>query len=90
MNFDTPYPARRVPVFARNVVATSQPLAAQAGLRMLAQGGNAIDAALAAAITLTVVEPTGNRCWQRCLRHSLGWRRVARAERVGPVAGRMG
>jgi gamma-glutamyltranspeptidase / glutathione hydrolase len=47
-------------VLARNVVAASQPLATQAGLRMLAQGGNAIDAALAAAIALTVVEPTGN------------------------------
>ncbi len=54
------YPSRRSPVLARNVVAASQPLATQAGLRMLARGGNAMDAALAAAITLTVVEPTGN------------------------------
>jgi gamma-glutamyltranspeptidase/glutathione hydrolase len=50
----------RKPVYARNVVATSQPLAAQAGAAAFARGGNAIDAALAAAITLTVVEPTMN------------------------------
>jgi gamma-glutamyltranspeptidase / glutathione hydrolase len=54
------YPSRRSPVFGSNMVAASQPLATQAGLAMLAQGGNALDAALAAAITLTVVEPTGN------------------------------
>ncbi|MGV3614219.1 MAG: gamma-glutamyltransferase family protein [Fimbriimonas sp.] len=60
MNFDRSYPSVRQPLFAKNVVATSQPLAAQAGLRMLSKGGNAVDAALAAAITLTVVEPTSN------------------------------
>ena len=41
------------------MVAASQPLAVQAGLKMLIQGGNAIDAAVATAITLTLVEPTG-------------------------------
>lgn len=58
--WEFPYPSRRMPVFAQNVVSTSQPLACQAGLSMLRKGGNAIDAAIATAITLTVVEPVNN------------------------------
>jgi gamma-glutamyltranspeptidase / glutathione hydrolase len=54
------YASRRSPVFARNVVSTSQPLATQAGIAALRAGGNALDAALATAITLTVVEPCSN------------------------------
>lgn len=56
-----PYPSRRNTVYARNgMVATSQPLAAQAGVHVLKQGGNAIDAAIATAAALTVLEPTSN------------------------------
>ena len=54
------YPSTRLPVFGRNVVSTSHPLAAQAGLRMLWAGGNAVDAAIATAAAMTIVEPVSN------------------------------
>ncbi|MFB7139365.1 gamma-glutamyltransferase [Gottfriedia sp. NPDC056225] len=64
MQFDhlnNPYSAQRHTTFGKNgMVATSQPLAAQAGLDILKKGGNAIDAAIATAAALTVVEPTSN------------------------------
>ena len=59
-SWDLPYAWPRKPLLAQNVVAASQPLAAQAGLRMLAAGGNAVDAIVATAITLTLVEPVSN------------------------------
>src|ERR671925_1654616 len=49
----------RSPVLARHgMIATSQPLASAAGLQVMQQGGNAIDAAVTAAAVLAVVEPT--------------------------------
>jgi gamma-glutamyltranspeptidase/glutathione hydrolase len=59
-SWTNPYAWPRKPLLASNVVATSQPLAAQAGLQMLAAGGSAVDAILATAITLSLVEPVSN------------------------------
>ncbi len=58
--YNSTYLSERLPVFARNAVATSHPLAAQAGLRVLQQGGNAVDAAVAAGAAMTICEPVSN------------------------------
>ena len=55
------YPSQRYPIYANNgMVNCSSPQAAAAGLEVLRQGGNAMDAAVAAAAALTVAEPTAN------------------------------
>ena len=55
------YPSQRFPLYARGgMVNCSSPQATAAGLEALRQGGNAMDAAVAAAAALTVTEPTAN------------------------------
>jgi gamma-glutamyltranspeptidase/glutathione hydrolase len=62
MRFDwrAGYASVRLPLFARNIVSTSHPLAAQVGLSLLQRGGNAVDAAIGAAAAMTVLEPCSN------------------------------
>lgn len=60
-HYKYPYPNRRLSVYGKNgMAATTHPVAADAGIEIMKSGGNAMDAAIAAAATLTVVEPTSN------------------------------
>jgi gamma-glutamyltranspeptidase/glutathione hydrolase len=78
-DWDVGHPSLRLPVFGRNLVATSHPLAAQAGLRMLQRGGNAVDAAIATAAAMAICEPVSNGLgsdafcllWDGCALHGL-------------------
>ena len=88
-SWNNPYAWPRKPLLAQNVVATSQPLAAQAGLQMLAAGGSAVDAILATAITLSLVEPVSNGIGSDAYAHRLGRTQAARPERLGALAGRV-
>ena len=76
MNFDGtvyPYGSHREVVYGRRgMVCTSQHLAAQSGLDMLKRGGNAVDAALATAICLTVWNRPA-MVWGAMLLPSFGW-----------------
>ncbi len=60
IDWSLPYESSREAVLGKNVVACSQPLASQSGIEMFRIGGNAVDAALAAGIASTVVEPCAN------------------------------
>jgi gamma-glutamyltranspeptidase/glutathione hydrolase len=59
-SWNNPYGGVRAPVFARNIVASSHPLATSAGLRVLDNGGNAVDAAIASAAVIVLTEPCSN------------------------------
>ena len=66
------YPSHRTVVYARHAMAcTSVPLGAQIGLDVMKAGGNAVDAAVAMAAAMPLLEPTGNGLGADCF--ALGW-----------------
>ena len=61
------YPSHRTVVYApRAMAATSVPLGAQIGIDIMKQGGNAVDAAVAMAAAMPLLEPTGNGLGSDC------------------------
>jgi gamma-glutamyltranspeptidase/glutathione hydrolase len=85
----TAFNSRRSPVFARRgIVASAHPLASLAGMRMLLDGGNAVDAAVASAAVLGVVQPyqTGLGGDAFALLYSAKERRVRALNASGPAA----
>ncbi len=88
LDYRKSYGVFRQPVLGRNVCHTSQPLAAQAGLAMLAKGGNAVDAAIATAMALVVVEPSGNGSGSDAF--AILWMgKAARAQCLRPLSRRL-
>ena len=78
----------RRPVYApRGAVATTQPLAASAGLAVLRRGGNAVDAAIATAAALTVLQPGSNDIGSDLFALVWDGSAAARPERLRPLAG---
>ena len=76
LDWNLPYDTRRPAVCGSMAVATSQPLAAQAGVEMLRRGGSAADAAVAVAAAMTVLEPTTNGLGGDGFVAALGSRRI--------------